>query len=247
MAALTRGRSARQRSSFSISDQLDKVLTAYALAGAGALLLTSSAEAQIVFTPVNRTFDRGTLRLDLNQDGVTDFAAMNHEFYYYAFNTATIGITAHGTPSAGVVGKSHAASVLSSGATVGPSAQFIPVSHKPSAVLLAVNCFYTSCRVRGLWKDQAKKFVGLRLNINGETHYGWARFTVRLLGEQDRVMIATLFGYAYESTPNKPIVAGDRGFTADAASEDDKTDRTAGPETAALPATLGLLVRVTGD
>jgi hypothetical protein len=45
-------------------------------------------------------------------------------------------------------------------------------------------------------------------------HYGWARLTVSTVGD---VVKTTLTGYAYESTPNTAILAGDRGPSASTA------------------------------
>jgi hypothetical protein len=45
----------------------------------------------------------------------------------------------------------------------------------------------------------------LRFRIDGKTHFGWARFTIKA---QARGVVATLTGYAYETVPNKPIIAG---------------------------------------
>jgi hypothetical protein len=42
--------------------------------------------------------------------------------------------------------------------------------------------------------------LGLRFTIVGETHYGWARLST--------VSGIFLNGYAYETIPNKPIIAG---------------------------------------
>jgi len=59
--------------------------------------------------------------------------------------------------------------------------------------------------------------------IKGKTHYGWARMSVRVKGTN---LAATLTGYAYETIPNKQIIAG----------------KTKGPDViTAQPATLGHL------
>ena len=50
------------------SEQLDKRLLAYALAAAGAVVLTPSASAEIVYTPTNVRLTYGTLPIDLNND-----------------------------------------------------------------------------------------------------------------------------------------------------------------------------------
>lgn len=59
------------------------------------------------------------------------------------------------------------------------------------------------------------RYLGLRFHdLAGKTHYGWARLTVR--GTQNSRIVALLTGYAYETVPNKAIIAG-RTADADAA------------------------------
>jgi hypothetical protein len=57
------------------------------------------------------------------------------------------------------------------------------------------NCFYD-------WKLKGDRFLGLRFEINGEVHYGWARIRIESPTEW-RVK-----DYAYNATPNNPICAG---------------------------------------
>jgi hypothetical protein len=45
--------------------------------------------------------------------------------------------------------------------------------------------------------------------INGEVHYGWVGF--RSVSVVNSRLTAVLGGWAYETEPNKPIVAGDEG------------------------------------
>jgi len=42
--------------------------------------------------------------------------------------------------------------------------------------------------------------------IKGQIHYGWARLNVQV--QLPLTITATLTGYAYETVPNKPIIAG---------------------------------------
>lgn len=58
----------------------------------------------------------------------------------------------------------------------------------------------------GNWVNVTNDYVGLRFKIAGKTHYGWARLTVQITSRS--VIKATLTGYAYETIPNKPIIAG---------------------------------------
>lgn len=65
------------------------------------------------------------------------------------------------------------------------------------------------------WNNASDRHLGLQFQINGETHFGWARFNVRFHkgAPKDRTWEAQLTGYAYETTPNKLIKAGDTGGT----------------------------------
>jgi hypothetical protein len=56
----------------------------------------------------------------------------------------------------------------------------------------------------GYWGDATGRYLGLKFQIKGKTHYAWARFNVKL----SRPVNAVLTGYAYETIPNKAIIAG---------------------------------------
>ncbi|HEV2380244.1 MAG TPA: hypothetical protein VG206_10670 [Terriglobia bacterium] len=59
---------------------------------------------------------------------------------------------------------------------------------------------------RGNWIHVVNRFLGLKFQINGETHFGWARLSVKLA--LTKPVQALLSGYAYETEPNTPIIAG---------------------------------------
>jgi len=69
--------------------------------------------------------------------------------------------------------------------------------------------------------------MGIRFKIKGKSHFGWARLSVTeaAIGPAYHRIYATLTGYAYETIPNKPIIAG----------------RTHGPDVILKRATLGAL------
>jgi hypothetical protein len=58
----------------------------------------------------------------------------------------------------------------------------------------------------GPWENGGKgvknRYLGLRFQIKGKTHYGWARLNFA------SPQLAKLTGYAYETIPNKTIIAG---------------------------------------
>ena len=71
-----------------------------------------------------------------------------------------------------------------------------------------------------------RRYLGLQFMIGNEIHYGWARLKVLYQGGPG--FQATITGYAYETIPNKPIIAG----------------KTKGPDVITLPAgSLGELAR----
>ena len=49
------------------------------------------------------------------------------------------------------------------------------------------------------------RYLGLKFLIRGKVHYGWARLNVTVGNSK---ITATLTGYAYETIPNNPIIAG---------------------------------------
>jgi hypothetical protein len=77
-------------------------------------------------------------------------------------------------------------------------------------------------------------YLGLKFTVKGKIHYGWARLTVQVLG---RAFIkATLTGYAYETIPNKAIIAGRTN-----GSNDNSVDPVVLAAPTPQPASLGML------
>jgi hypothetical protein len=58
---------------------------------------------------------------------------------------------------------------------------------------------------RGSWVNVQNRYLGLKFNIKGRVHYGWARLSVQV---QNLSITATLTGYAYETIAGKSIKAG---------------------------------------
>lgn len=61
------------------------------------------------------------------------------------------------------------------------------------------------CQYASKWCDVTDKFLGLRFDIGGNTHYGWARLDAP--GSND-TSTWTIKDYAYEATPDSAITAG---------------------------------------
>jgi hypothetical protein len=66
----------------------------------------------------------------------------------------------------------------------------------------------SSTAVLGPWAGNHKTgYLGVRFVMNGERHYGWVRLTVTMaIGHRPS---ATITAYAYETEPDKLILAGE--------------------------------------
>jgi hypothetical protein len=222
---------------------LDRRLAAYALAAAAAgvgLAAASPANAEVVYTPVNITVTRGTLSIDLNADGLNDFILVDNFYTAPRSKFPLLGgrrLVVGGDASASVIPLNHEAKVLSSGATIGPSQTFRNV-HDPRLLMAGAESVYrgstgTCCvYLYGNWENVKNHYLGLKFQINGETHYGWARVTVKSFQDPNNHtgrINATLSGYAYETNPDLAITAGDIGGTHAAnSSEVEPRDKTLG-------------------
>jgi hypothetical protein len=75
-------------------------------------------------------------------------------------------------------------------------------SYSTWGILLDCLTFDNNCST--YWKDKANGYVGLKFIINGGRHYGWVQINVTSVTQW------TIIDYAYNATPNKPILAGQR-------------------------------------
>jgi len=199
-----------------LPDSLHHRLNAYVLtasaAGVSLLALADPAQARIVYTPGDVTFgggyDRGSYQLDLNHDGITDFTFGFGPITSNGFRSGSVlGVgPAASNAVEGGAGAASWASCLQSGALIGPKQSFVS-----GGGLMA----YTKSgrSDRGYWPYRSPGYLGLRFNIHGQTHYGWARLSVL---QGNRNFKTALEGYAYETIPNKPIIAGKKRGADDA-------------------------------
>jgi hypothetical protein len=204
----------RLRSTLRLQDGIQRRLNSYALAataaGVGTLALTPIVEAKIVYTPAHRVMSTSNPHqfhpLDVNHDGVTDFTfdayyevGMSSQFAFLRCDPA-VGNSIWG-------GKDEAA--LRPGARVGPGRRY--ASH------ITMGRMFTFLGTRsgfyGPWANGGKgvkdRYLGFKFAISGKIHYGWARLNVKVRKIGNIVNItALLTGYAYETIPNKAIIAG---------------------------------------
>ncbi|HEY4904355.1 MAG TPA: hypothetical protein VIH89_12855 [Candidatus Sulfotelmatobacter sp.] len=202
---------------------IEKRLGAYALtaaaAGAGLGLAAPSAEAKIIYTPADKVLTSGSFNIALNHIPmwtVTD--GFRSSIGYDILSVKPL----HG---GGVMFAKGYAQALGSGASIGASGAFqTEPARMERAVFLSDSSF---ARGYGPWTNATNRYLGLRYVVNGQTHYGWARFTVKTTGNLNTgvKITATLTGYAIETVANQPIKAG----------------ATSGTENAANPVSLGCL------
>ena len=206
-------RPSRCSSSEAISKSIHKRLDLYALAtctgGVSLLALSPPAEGEIVYTPTNQKIGfNDPFELDLNNDGIGDFRIVNKHGYNIGRNGAFEGILGIKPmlPTNRAVSSSHYAAALPLGASIGAAARF-PAN---SDILMAWGYYIVfstqCCGSFGPWRNVQNRYLGIKFTIDGETHYGWARFNVKF--SDGWFIAAKLTGYAYETEANKTITAG---------------------------------------
>jgi hypothetical protein len=161
----------------------------------------SNAMGQVVYTDVDpdETVDDGIFEVDFNDDGIVDFeitnngAAGNAVRMYNDNSNSVMGVN--------FGGNYNYPSVLNSGSLIGDVANF--TAHPVYQTLNWDGCAYTNSQ----WCDgQVDKFVGVRFNVGSDQHYGWIQLDVPA-----DASTFTIKGFAFESTPDADILAGDQG------------------------------------
>jgi len=162
-----------------------------------ALAGVANANGQIDYTDVDPDFvgNDTNIGLDLNNDGIDDFTI---------FDVAD--------PAVGIKG------LVSGNSFVGSQPSYIypfalnsgdPISSGQTTWFNSSNLGtlnYISCyngAGESNWCGVTDKYLGLRFQITGNTHYGWARLDVSLSGDS-----YTLKDYAYNTTPDEALNAG---------------------------------------
>jgi hypothetical protein len=237
-------RAPQPRKTFKISDSLNRQLNTYALAasaaGVSVLALARASEAKVVYTETHQvTLSRVPLYIDLNHDGIKDFV-LRTRYYWGSYFEVGLSASGYQNMNNAVAGKRFsdgsyfvsAAYALPAGARIGPEGKF-PVHHPFMAVELFSRVHTSKYSDAGPWAGKGKgvtnRYLGLKFVIHGKVHYGWARLSVTLGHHRQYDDVSgTLTGYAYETIPNKPIIAG---------------QTKASDVTAAQPETLGSLAR----
>jgi hypothetical protein len=231
----------RLRNPSKLSEPILQQLNLYALAagaaGAGLLAGSQPLRAEVVFTPTHVRLANGQVPIDLNNDGTPDFFLINKSHgKSCCFYSRTLSVAGGyvGSSQNGVIGVGLWANALQAGQAIGPRQLFLFGHLKMANAFNDSNSFFFT---NGAFANTTNRFLGLLFKVNGEIHYGWARFSIVKAGFNGStpVVVATLTGYAYETVADQPIMAGQT--KSESASV--QTPSGACPETP--PTSLGLL------
>jgi hypothetical protein len=234
----------RPRGRTDLSMPIRQRLNAYAIAagaaGVSGMVWAMPAQAEIVYTPVHQIIRRGDVyHLDLTGSGVTDFTIREHGAQSTSGHVSFLFVAGEASNSVQGTNVGHAgflAKALMQGSSI-PAGKFSGKANAQMAFFCSgfLDCFMTTSR-RGYWFDVSDRYLGLKFTIQGETHYGWARLSVKF--SQPRLN-AQLTGYAYETTPNKGIIAGQTSGTEEDASRGAARETNVGKHTTLAALALG--------
>lgn len=196
----------------------------YAAAAASVGAIAPGAAAQVVYTDVNpdavitNTFTGTTLagvEFDLDANGTTEILIAERttgangapaRYVVSGFNATVTGILGNIVPYGGV---NYAYFLpVAAGTEIGPSSPSVPIGAASDSFGIATftfggsdpNGFYTA----------GETYIGLTFTATaGTSHYAWMRVEIPAAGGQ-----ITVKDFAYESTPNTVILAGNRGGVA---------------------------------
>ncbi len=197
--------------SISSEIRLERNLALYTLAAAATLAAGHPAQAEVVFTPSSRQFTGIPIDIDMDNDGVADFTmrgtgGCNSTYSFCAFSYGVIRAT--NAPRRNGVAQENIGSFPFEAALIRGNHIGRPVDRFNGSLMY----FKGTTGSGGPWQNVTDRYLGVKLIIDGQVHYGWIGF------KQTRSHL-TLFqaqftGWAYETEPNTPIRAGQRTGTA---------------------------------
>jgi len=201
----------RRRRPASLRATLQRDLARYALAagaaGVGMISVGIPAEAEIIHTKVDRVIGPGqAYEIDLNHDGFVDFSVHNISnpcvrSFTYCPIVEVVASPANGNEIEYGVHPWYAGALMA-GAVIGSAAPFNNAREFMADEFRSAGAFYYF----GSWLKVTDRFLGLSFQIDGDTHYGWAR--LRVQSKEKYHLVAFLSDFAYETDPNTPITAG---------------------------------------
>ncbi len=208
--------SAKTSSSNNLNRQVGLYCVAAAVAGVSMLALAEPATAEVVVTkkaipvPITPWPTPEPVRISMANNGVDNFS-----LWRYSLDSDR-GLLAWGANRGssvmiGADGYYAKALALPRGAQIGPSSFFNNYTDLIEATESGPPRYS-----RGYWGGNPKnRYLGVKFQLNGQTHYGWIRLTVTSNVKLNKPTLeATITGYAYETVPNKAIMAGTAAMAA---------------------------------
>ena len=216
------------------------------------LALAQPTEAKIVYTPANVILDGSPFPIDLNKDGIVDFFLIKYAWHgssayglsacQYVITYGEWGPFCYQKSGANAIRATESnkwATDLRSGAVIKAGDRF-----NRGDVFLGQVGLGSGTRWSGPWMNGGKgvksRYLGLKFKAGGRFHFGWARITVKTV-PPPQGFTAVLTGYAYETIPGKPIIAGATKGTDDNNIEQPDAALTSPVPDSPQPATLGAL------
>ena len=193
------------------------------------LALAQPVEGKIVYTPAHEKFTwYPGLILDLAHDGTRDFRLALGSRAETGFRSGYAFVSGLGSGNGAIATakQNHSPAVaLPAGSRIGSGGLFDEGPFLVEEIYNYGKGFHSTVW-NGQWgnggKGLSNRYLGLKFIIKGKVHFGWARVTVKTDANN---FTAILTGYAYETVPNKAIIAG----------------KTHGPDVIAEHGTLGEL------
>lgn len=184
----------------------------------------STATAQIIYKDVNPDsttetpwpipINTKTYQLDLNNDGVNDFGIVTFTLMWRAVPYFGGSIYEYVKPLNGnkvFVDSNQYSAQLSFGDLITNSSNWFSDSSS-----LKKECWNNGggfpCTTSGIWDKDSIRYLGLKIIAGANDYFGWVRLKIIINGAYHGNSQWTIYDYAYNSTPNQFILAGDTGL-----------------------------------
>ena len=203
--------------------KLENQLKSYATIVAS--VVAADASSQVVYTNIQDTslVNNGDFfDIDFNNDGINDVTInLTNSQYSTTFSSISIYVNLKSASMSGATSNEVNAS-FTSGTSSSVSVYEVAALNN-NQVINNLNSWYsygylggdatiqigtqTSSIAIGQFPGQGQKFAGVRFFIGNNLHYGWVRLDMS--ASSDTV---TIFDFAYDTTANAAILAGDTGL-----------------------------------
>lgn len=177
----------------------------------------ADANGQINYTDVQPDFAGGIgseFFLDLDNNGTNDFRIFNDSSNNLLIEPLAASNQFLGSGSSSSYAYPYA---LSNGAPISASAagSWFNNGYSMGQASLNYGSSSSTCSF-GNWCDVTDRYLPLRFDVGGNTHYGWARLDVDAIGN-----VWSVKDYAYNETADEVILAGQQTLTVETSSIND--------------------------